>query len=429
VVTASRDGTPNVSYISHVFYIDEDHVALSNQFMSKMVRNVIENPRLQVLVVNAVTGAQLVLDLVFERAETSGALFDTLSTLVTAVASHHGMDHVMRLRSADIYRVLSVEAQSFEPGASDAPAPQPARRDTLTSAIPLCLSLARLDDLDEAIDRVLDGLADQLWMRHCMIFLADPDQQTLTAIASRGYSQQGAGAEVRWGEGVIGMAAARALALRFSCVGRNFLYIDNVRTTGLLSPDPTRMIPMPGIEAPQSLLAVPMIAGAEVRGLIYAESAHRLAFTPTDEQAVSLIAAQLAAVVALVDTAQDLDAARSGATVPMPPLSHGREIRVQHFAYDGSIFIDHAYVIKGVPGRLLWRMLQAYAQEGRSEFTNREFRLDASLKLPEFKDNLESRLLLLSRRLAENAWQIRILRTGRGHVLLEVGGRLVLQDE
>ena len=33
VVTAARDGTPNVSYISHVFYIDEDHVALSNQFM------------------------------------------------------------------------------------------------------------------------------------------------------------------------------------------------------------------------------------------------------------------------------------------------------------------------------------------------------------------------------------------------------------
>ena len=106
VVTASRDGTPNVSYISHVFYIDEDHVALSNQFMSKMVRNVQENPRLQVVVVNGLTGEQLILDLLFERAETSGPRFDYFSSLVTAVASHHGMDHVMRLRSADIYRVL-----------------------------------------------------------------------------------------------------------------------------------------------------------------------------------------------------------------------------------------------------------------------------------------------------------------------------------
>ena len=323
-----------------------------------------------------------------------------------------------------------MEAQSFEPRGAAAPLPQLPRHNTLPAAIQLSLSLSRIDDLDLAIDQVLDGLAGPLRMPHCMVFLTDPDRHSLIAIASRGYSLQGAGAEVRWGEGVIGMAAAGAQALRYSCVGRNFLYFNNVRNTGLLSPDPSRIIPMPGLEAPQSLLAIPMIAGGEVRGLIYAESAQRLAFTPSDEQAVSLIAAQLAAVVALIDTAHDLDAARSGAAAPVPrpfAISSG-EIRVQHFAYDDSIFIDHAYVIKGVPGRLLWRMLQSYAHEGRSEFTNREFRLDASLKLPEFKDNLESRLLLLSRRLAENAWPVRIIRNGRGRVLLEVDGPLDLQE-
>jgi adenylate cyclase len=429
VVTAARDGTPNVSYISHVFLLDEDHVALSNQFMSKMVRNVAENPRLQVVVVNARSGVQLVLDLLYERAETSGPLFDTLATLVTAVASHHGMDHVMRLRSADVYRVLDVEVQAFAPGDPDAPSPPPPRVDTLAAAIPLSLSLSRMDDLDRAIDQVLDGLASRLGMPHCMVFLADPEHRTLAAIASRGYPRQGAGAEVAWGQGVIGMAAERAQALRFSCIGRSFLYADNVKTTGLLSPDRERMIPMPGLEEPQSLLAVPMIAGAEVRGLIYAESRDRLAFTPTDEQAVSLIAAQLAAVVALVDAAQDGETARSGLAVgPRSPDATGRRILVQHYGYDDSVFIDHAYVIKGVPGRLLWRMLQTYAQEGRSEFTNREFRLDASLKLPDFKDNLESRLLLLSRRLAENAWPVQTLRNGRGRILLAVDGLLELRD-
>ena len=167
VVTAARDGTPNVSYISHVFYIDEDHVALSNQFMSKMVRNVMEHPRLQAAVVNGVTGAALILDLLFERSETEGPLFDTLASLVTAVAAHHGMDHVMRLRSADIYRVLKVEAQGFEPGAVDAPAARPPRPDRLGAAIPLSLSLSRLHDLEVAIDHVLDGLSGPLRMPHC----------------------------------------------------------------------------------------------------------------------------------------------------------------------------------------------------------------------------------------------------------------------
>jgi adenylate cyclase len=429
VVTASRDGTPNVSYISHVFYIDEDHVALSNQFMSKMVRNVMENPRLQVAVVNAVSGAHLILDLLYERSEPSGPLFDTMATQVTAVAAHHGMDHVMRLRSADVYRVLAVEEQAFLPGDVDAPAPGLPRRDTVASAIPLALSLARLDDLDQAIDRVLDGMVDRLGLLHCMVFLSDPDRQVLTAIASRGYSRQGAGAEVVWGEGVVGMAAARAQVLRLCCVGRNFLYMNNVRTAGLLSPDPSRIIPMPGLDSPQSLLAVPMMAGGEVRGLIYAESVDRLAFAPRDEEAVGLIAAQLAAVVALAESSQELDAVRSGAAVRTGTVrSGGAPIRVQHHAYDDSLFIGHDYVIKGVPGRLLWRMLQDHAKDGRVEFTNREFRLDASLKLPDFKDNLESRLLLLARRLAENTWPVRILRSGRGRVQLEVDGPLVLED-
>jgi adenylate cyclase len=426
VVTAARDGTPNVSYISHVFHIDEHHVALSNQFMSKMLRNVQENPRLQVVVVNALSGQQLVLDLVFERAETSGRLFDTLATLVTAVASHQGMDQVMRLRSADVYRVLAVEVQPFRPGSPEAPSPRP---NALAAAVPAALSLSRIDDLDQAIDRALDTLAGPLSMPHCMVFLTDPDRSVLTAIASRGYSSQGTGAEVRWGEGVIGKAADRAQTLRFSCVGRSFLYADNVRTSGLLSPDPSRVIPMPGLADAQSLLAVPMISGGRVRGLIYAEARNRLAFTPEDEQAVGLIAAQLGTVVALTESSEDPDTVSPpSAREARPARTGGTGIRVRHHGYDDSVFIDHAYVIKGVPGRLLWRMLRAHLQEGRSEFTNREFRLDATLKLPDVKDNLESRLLLLSRRLAENAWPVRIARSGRGRVVLEVDGPLILEE-
>lgn len=91
------------------------------------------------------------------------------------------------------------------------------------------------------------------------------------------------------------------------------------------------------------------------------------------------------------------------------------------------MFVDGAYIVKGVAGALLRLMLEWHLNEGRSEFTNREMRLAAGTRMPEIKDNLETRLLLLRRRLEEKQAPIRIARVGRGRVRLEAEGPLVLE--
>jgi adenylate cyclase len=427
VATASRDGTPNISYISQIFYIDDQHVALSNQFMSKTVANILENPRAQAVVVDPIAGRQNTLDLMFDHAETSGPRFEQFAARLSAIAAHRGMENIMALRSADIYRVINFNVDEFTgvPGSLEAP---PSRKNLLGEAAELSMELARVDDLDQSIELVLHRMESVFGVKHSIILVADEERQTLATIASRGYERQGAGAEIAWGQGVIGMAAAKASVMRFSNVGRHFLMADSIAKAYYLSVDPSRVIALPGLDNPQSLMAVPLIANGEVCGVIYAESPDWLAFTPFDEQALSLIANQLALRIMYAEAMRERDSETAIKAAEKTTGIFSNNIQVQHYTYDDSLFINNEYVIKGVPGRILWRMLQIYEAVGRTEFTNREFRLDATLKLPEFKDNLETRLLLLSRRLTDKQFPVRITREGRGRVTLTVEGTPVLAE-
>ncbi len=108
IVSCSLDGTPNTTFISQVYRVDEGHVALSHQFFNKTVRNVRENPQLGAIVVNPEDGQNWYLELDFDRSESDGPVFDEMDMKIEAIASMTGMAGVFALKAADIYRVRSV---------------------------------------------------------------------------------------------------------------------------------------------------------------------------------------------------------------------------------------------------------------------------------------------------------------------------------
>ena len=109
LVTCSTEGIPNVNYISQVYYVDDEHVALSHQFFSKSIRNIDENPQVCVSIVSPEDGQMWRLDLVFSHKETSGDLYDQMSLQLEAIASMTGMEDVFRLQSAYIFNVIRIE--------------------------------------------------------------------------------------------------------------------------------------------------------------------------------------------------------------------------------------------------------------------------------------------------------------------------------
>lgn len=109
IVTCSKDGIPNATYISQVYYVDEEHVALSHQFFNKSIRNIRENPKASVNIVSPEDFSMWKLDLQYSHSENEGELYDQMSLQLEAIASMTGMEDVFKLKSAEVFKIIAVQ--------------------------------------------------------------------------------------------------------------------------------------------------------------------------------------------------------------------------------------------------------------------------------------------------------------------------------
>ena len=347
-----------------------------------------------------------------------------------------GLKGIFKLRAADLYQVLSVEPASEERGSRcetqrrDGP-PDPVF--TLRALQDLAERIHRADSLDALVDSILRGLEDCFGFKQSMILVPAEEQGVLVTIATRGYPENGAGAEVRVGEGIAGVVAEARKPIRISGLVRGMLYALAMHRQAEGTGGPPRpSIPLPGLVSPQSQLGVPLLVRGELVGVLVLESEAPYRFHEEDKTSIELLGSYLAIAIQNMQLQErEVDAlpeaerkapATAGGPRAAPPSGSAVASRceVVYYTADETILVDGEYLIRSLPARILWRLLTAHQATGRTEFTNRELRLDKSLQLPEWKDNLESRLLLLRRRLEQKCPEIRLAPLCRGRFALEL---------
>jgi len=424
MATCSSDGTPNIAYLSQAFYMDERHLALSFQFLNRTRANILSNPWASLLVLHPVTAAYFRLGIRYLRTETEGALFEGMKAQLAGIASHTGMVDVFHLRGADVYEVHCIELLEGNP----LPAPAP-RGDLLNAVRRTSERLVRCISMEDVLNATLAALNDYLHIQHAMVLMLDSVTERLYTVASCGYATSGVGSEIAMGHGVIGVAAQQRTPVRIMHMTNAYRYSAVTRSSlQEVHPDLALQvdIPWPGLANPRSQIAVPVLSAGRMLGVLFAESPNDLQFTYEDEDVLVAIAGHLGSAMDLAQLTPEWgDSPSDGHGTP--PVS-GKALQVRHFKANDSVFIDGNYLIKGVAGAIFWKLVQDFTLRQRSEFTNRELRLDPGLGLPDVTDNLEARLLLLQRRLAERGPWIRIEKTGRGRFCLAVQRPLELQE-
>jgi adenylate cyclase len=405
VATCAPDGTPHISYIHQVQYLDPERVGTSRQVFNRALESLPASSYAQALIVCIATGEQYRLDLQYLHTDTRGEAFEAMRAAVDAIGSQVGP--TFRLRGLDVHRVLRC---SHIPRERSSPA---VAQDPLVPLDELARRLQHCTSYDETARELLDALDDLFEIPYGLVFTMDAGAGLLAAAGS-GPGRSIVGTRLEMGPGLVGTAArrrrpvvsanlqrARALTTHLSGNGDRSAALEN---------------PLPGLPGARNAAAIPLLVGEQLHGVLYLESTLPGAFSGRAERLLHIIGTH--AAVALV--ARTAPATPSVVGPRRPEPSSRPALQLVYYQADDTVLCDSAYIVKGAPGRILWAMLNSHVDSGRSQFTNRELRLNESIGLPAGNDNLEARLLVLRRRLASIDCGITLKRQGRGRLELRL---------
>ena len=154
----------------------------------------------------------------------------------------------------------------------------------------LATDVSKPSSLKEKLDAILLVLDQRFSLKHTMLLLPDEDAQRLNVFSSRGFDKRGIGAEVKFGEGIIGVVASRKQKLRLANISRQRKYLRTITD----SSTDKATLELPGLPDVESQVAIPLLVNDVLIAVLSAESRDLNFFSPEDEEFLMTLSQLLA---------------------------------------------------------------------------------------------------------------------------------------
>jgi adenylate cyclase len=114
IATIAQDGTPNIAYVSQVWYVDATHVAVSHQFFNKTMHNIREVPYAMAQTFDPRTLAMWIFRLRHVETQQDGPVFEQMEMQLEALGAITGTAGLWNLKAAEIFEVEAVSSTAVQ---------------------------------------------------------------------------------------------------------------------------------------------------------------------------------------------------------------------------------------------------------------------------------------------------------------------------
>lgn len=169
--------------------------------------------------------------------------------------------------------------------------------------------LNKVLSLPDKLQNILKILNDQFYIHYSLILLPDKELKNLVVQCSYGYDKDHTGFSIPFGTGIVGLAAVKRLPINITGIRRkkDYLAVNN----NLPQQAAQRL---PGLDNPESQIAIPLIANNELVAVLLAESHNLSVFSKEDEAFLITLSQAIAVSIqnsVLFDSMEDIIANRT----------------------------------------------------------------------------------------------------------------------